>query len=69
MYFKTRFHQIRVKLQDIEKTAFNTKYVQYGYLVMPMDFSNAPATFESLMNQIFFDCTDEFMVSSHLWQR
>ncbi len=62
MNLKTRFHQIRVKPQDIEKTAFNTKYGQYEYLVMPMGLCNAPATFQSPMNQIFYHCIDVFMV-------
>jgi len=59
---KTGFHQIRVKPEDIEKTAFNTKYGQFEYLVMPMGACNAPATFQSLMNQIFHDCIDDFLV-------
>ena len=59
---KTGFHQIRVKPEDIEKTAFNTKYGQFEYLVMPMGLCNAPATFQTLMNQIFYDCIDVFLV-------
>ena len=62
MDLKTGFHQIRVKTEDIEKTAFNTKYGQFEYLVMPMGLCNAPATFQSLMNRIFYDCIDVFMV-------
>ncbi len=56
------FHQIRAKPQDIEKTAFNTKYGQYEYLVMPMGLCYALATFQYLMNQIFYDCIDVFLV-------
>lgn len=62
MDLKTGFHQIRVKPEDVEKTAFNTKYGQFEYLVMPMGLCNAPATFQSLMNRIFYDCVDVFMV-------
>ena len=59
---KTGFHQIRVRPEDIEKTAFNTKYGQFEYLVMPMGLCNAPATFQSLMNHVFYDCIDVFHV-------
>lgn len=62
MDLKTGFHQIRMKPVDIEKTAFNTKYGQYEYLVMPMGLCNSPATFQSLMNHIFHECLDEFLV-------
>ena len=54
------FH--RLSPDDVEKTAFNTKYGQYEYLVIPMGLCNAPATFQSLMNRIFNDCIDEFLV-------
>ena len=59
---KTGFNQIRMSPDDVEKTAFNTKYGQYEYLVMPMGLCNAPATFQSLMNRIYYDCIDEFLV-------
>ena len=62
MDLKTGFHQIRVKPEDIVKTAFNTKYGQFEYMVMPMGLCNAPATFQSLMNAIFSDCIDDFLV-------
>ena len=59
---KTGFHQIHVKPKDIVRTAFNTKYGQFEYLVMPMGLCNAPATFQTLMNQLFYDCIDDFLV-------
>ena len=62
MDLKTGFHQIRVKTEDIEKTAFNTKYGQFEYLVMPMGLCNAPSTFQSLMSTIFYDWIDVFMI-------
>ena len=62
MDLKTGFHQIRVKPEDIEKTSFNTEYGQFEYLVMPMGLCNAPATFQSLINAIFYDCIDDFLV-------
>ena len=62
MDLKTGFHQIRVKAEDIEKTAFNTKYGQFEYLVMPMGLCNAPATFQSLMNTVLREYIDIFCV-------
>ena len=62
LYLKTGFHQIRVRPENIEKTAFNTKYGQFEYLVMPMWLFNAPATFQTLVNAIFYDYIDELIV-------
>lgn len=62
MDMKTGFHQIRIKEADVEKTAFNTKYGHFEFLVMPMGLCNAPATFQSLMNSLFYDHLDEFVV-------
>ena len=46
---KSGFHQIRVKEEDIEKTAFRTRYGSFEYTVLPMGLCNAPGTFMRLV--------------------
>ena len=46
------YHQIRMRAEDISKTAFSTHLGHFEYVVMPFGLANAPATFQSLMNSV-----------------
>jgi hypothetical protein len=55
-------HQVRVKEEDIPKTAFRTCYGHYEFLVMSFGLTNAPAVFMDTMNRVFHDYLDQFTV-------
>ena len=46
------YHQIHISEEDTHKTAFRTRYGHYEFLVVPFGLTNAPATFQTLMNNI-----------------
>lgn len=48
------YHQIRVHLPDVHKTAFHTHNGYYDYKVMPFVLCNAPSTFQAIINVIFW---------------
>lgn len=56
------YHQIRIKEDDIAKTAFRTRYGHYEFVVLPLRLTNAPATFMCLMNTVFHQYLDKFVL-------
>jgi hypothetical protein len=56
------YHQIKISEEDIPKTAFSTRYGLYEYLVMSFGLTNAPAHFMYLMNSVFMEELDKFVM-------
>ncbi|WMV55158.1 hypothetical protein MTR67_048543 [Solanum verrucosum] len=59
---RSGYHPLRVKDSDIPKTSFRTRYGRYEFVVMSFGLTNAPATFMDLMNTVFKQCLDLFVI-------
>jgi hypothetical protein len=59
---RSRYHQVRIRDEDISKTSFRTRYGHYEFTVVPFGFSNAPVVFMCLMNGVFRNYLDKFVI-------
>jgi len=63
MDLKNGFHQIRMKEGDEWKTAFRTRYRLFEFQVMPFSLTNAPSTFQDMMNHVLSDLLDAGVIA------
>ena len=59
---RSGYHQLKVRTEDIPKTAFTSRYGLYEFTVMPFRLTNAPAYFVHLTNKVFMKFMDKFVV-------
>ena len=59
---KSSYHQLRFRKSDIPKTAFKTRYGHYEFVVVSFGLANAPTTFIDLMNRMFKQYLDFFVI-------
>jgi hypothetical protein len=59
---RSGYYQLRIRPSDIAKTAFTTRYGLYEYTLISFGLTNAPAYFMYLMNKVFMEYLDKFVV-------
>jgi len=59
---RSGYYQLKIRPSDVQKTAFVTRYGQYEFTVKPFGLTNAPAYFLNLMNKVFLEELDKFVV-------
>jgi hypothetical protein len=59
---RSGYFQLKIREQDIPKTAFTTRYGLYEYTVISFGLTNAPAYFMTMMNKVFMEYLDKFVV-------
>ena len=56
------YHQVHVRDDDVLYTTFRTRYGYYEFIVIPFGFTNVPTTFMDLMNWVFREYLDSFII-------
>ncbi|GKC96119.1 putative reverse transcriptase domain-containing protein, partial [Tanacetum coccineum] len=59
---RSGYHQLRVREEDIPKTAFRTRYRHFEFTLMPFVLTNAPTVFMNLMNRVCKPYLDKFVI-------
>ncbi|KAL0544922.1 hypothetical protein IC582_020052 [Cucumis melo] len=59
---RSGYHQLRIKDGDVPKTAFRSRYGHYEFIVMSFGLTNAPTVFMDLMNRVFREFLDTFVI-------
>ena len=59
---RQEYYQLRIKEEDVPKTAFNSRYGHFKFLVIPFGLTNTPVAFMDLMHRIFKSYLDQFVV-------
>jgi hypothetical protein len=59
---RSGYHKLKIRVEDIPKTAFTSRYGLYEFIVMSFGLTNAPAYFMYLMNKVFMEYLSKFMV-------
>ena len=62
MDLRSGYHKLRVRREHIPKMTFQTRYWHYVFFVISFDLTNAPAAFMDLMNRVFQNYLDSFVI-------